>query len=53
MVHTEYTFLTNDEIIQFVTCGDNRTALEVELAQRLTVAIDANEGERYGNDARG
>lgn len=40
MERTSLAFLENEELLTLTQCKDNRTELEVELAQRLTTAID-------------
>jgi hypothetical protein len=37
---TEYSSLTTDELVQFASLREGATSLEVELAQRLTLALD-------------
>lgn len=43
MQHTEYSYLTDDEVISKVENKDDATSLEVELAARLQDAIDGIE----------
>jgi hypothetical protein len=40
MRHTAYTWLTMEELVDFVLASDDRTELEIELAQRLDLASD-------------
>lgn len=40
MRHTAYTWLTKEELVDFVLASDDRTELEIELAQRLDLASD-------------
>lgn len=40
MERTEYAVLTTDELVQFALSRISRTPLEVELANRLTIAND-------------
>lgn len=40
MQHTEYSYLTDEEVIYKVENKDDATSLEVELAARLQDAID-------------
>lgn len=37
---TEYSSLTSDELVQHVDLSEEATPLEIELAQRLTLALD-------------
>ena len=41
MKTTEYTWMTTEELLIVVQGKEGRTSLEVELAQRLAVAVDA------------
>lgn len=43
MQHTEYSYLTDEEVISKVENKDDATSLEVELAARLQDAIDCVE----------
>lgn len=43
MQHTEYSYLSDDELIAKVECKDAPTMLEIELAARLQDAIDGIE----------
>lgn len=43
MPHTEYSYLTDDEVIQKVETKQDPTSLEVELAARLQDCMDAVE----------
>lgn len=43
MQHTEYSYLTDEEVINKVEIKTNPTSLEVELACRLQDAIDGIE----------
>lgn len=43
MIHTQYSFLTTEELTNFALGRNTRNDLEVELAQRLQVADDAQE----------
>ena len=53
MQRTSYSTLTDDELIALVEMRDNRTEIEIELKQRLELALDelasagyaANDGE--------
>lgn len=40
MLTTEYSWMTSEELIALVTNSDAASALERELAQRLSVALD-------------
>ena len=40
MYQTEYSYLTSDELVHYALSRDNRTSLELELAQRLDIALD-------------
>jgi hypothetical protein len=40
MYQTEYSYLTSDELVHYALTRDNRSSLELELAQRLEIAID-------------
>lgn len=40
MIRTTYSHLDTRELIQFALCRDTRSDLELELAQRLELAID-------------
>lgn len=40
MYQTEYSYLTTEELVYYALTRDNRTSLELELAQRLDIAID-------------
>lgn len=53
MYQTEYSYLTSDELVHYALTRDNRTSLELELAQRLDIAIDmlCSEDEDDGYDA--
>ena len=51
MTHTEYSWMSSDELVQFVESRkDDRTPLEIELAQRLEVYLAHSEA---ADDARG
>lgn len=53
MYQTEYSYLTSDELVHFALCRDNRTSLELELAQRLDIALDMLcDEDDDGDDAR-
>lgn len=55
MYQTEYSYLTSDELVHYALTRDNRTSLELELAQRLDIALDmlcSDEDEADGIDAR-
>lgn len=41
MLRTEYAFMQDGEIIDFVLVSDGRSSLEVELAQRLQITLAA------------
>lgn len=43
MQHTEYSYLTDEEVISKVVNKDDPTSLEIELAARLQDAIDGIE----------
>ena len=45
MLHTEYSFLTTKELIEFAALSDGRTSLERELAHRLQIASDMLESD--------
>lgn len=40
MYQTEYSYLTTDELVHYALTRDNRTSLELELAQRLDIAME-------------
>lgn len=40
MIRTEFAVCTTEELINFALLRDNRTSMEIELAQRLMLAID-------------
>jgi hypothetical protein len=40
MIHTAYSIIDTDELIAFTMTKSGASDLEVELAQRLTLAID-------------
>lgn len=40
MYQTEYSYLTSDELVHYALSRDNRSSLELELAQRLEIAIE-------------
>lgn len=40
MVRTSYSFLSTDELVHIALARDKRTEMEVELAQRLELALD-------------
>lgn len=40
MYQTEYSYLTTDELVHYALSRDNRNSLELELAQRLDIAMD-------------
>lgn len=40
MLHTEYSFMTSEELIAFTLTKDDLTNLELELVQRLIIALD-------------
>lgn len=44
MVTTEYAVLSTEELLQFTIMTGTRTPLEIELAQRLEVAVDTLRG---------
>jgi hypothetical protein len=43
---TEYASLTAEELIQFALMREGATSLEIELAQKLMIAVDMIEGDR-------
>lgn len=49
MQTTEYSWMTSEELILTVANKDNPTSLELELSQRLAVALD--ELGKSGDDA--
>lgn len=56
MTRTEYSWMETEELLMFVLNKKAATSLEVELAQRLTVAQDMItelESLQYGSDPRG
>lgn len=54
MYQTEYSYLTSDELVHYALTRDNRTSLELELAQRLEIAIDMlMDDEDYDGDDAG
>jgi hypothetical protein len=54
MVMTEYTLVDEQELIQLALFKDNRTSLEIELAQRLYVrSLDDESYFDYCDDPRG
>lgn len=54
MYQTEYSYLTTEELVHYALSRDNRSSLELELAQRLDIAMgmlmDEDEDEE-GHDA--
>lgn len=40
MVTTEYSWMTSEELVHMTLCNDTASALELELAQRLALALD-------------
>jgi hypothetical protein len=40
MVRTEYSILTDEELLQHVASKDKPSHIEIELAQRLAIALD-------------
>lgn len=55
MYQTEYSYLTSDELVIYALNRDNRSSLELELAQRLDIALDmlcGDDEDDYGDDAR-
>ncbi len=40
MIETEYSAIETDDLVEFVLADQNATTREVELAQRLMLAID-------------
>lgn len=40
MYQTEYSYLTTEELVHYALSRDNRSSLELELAQRLDIAMD-------------
>lgn len=55
MLRTEYAVMETQELIDYALLRDNRRSMEVELAQRLSIALSRiNELEdEHGYDARG
>jgi hypothetical protein len=51
MVRTEYSVLTDEELLQHVAFKDKPSHLEIELAQRLAIALDLL--AEHGLDSRG
>lgn len=51
MVRTEYSILTDEELLQHVAFQEKPTAAEIELAQRLALALDllAEHGPKPGS----
>lgn len=47
MYQTEYSYLTTNELLNYALNRDNLSSLELELAQRLDIAMDMlfDEGE--------
>ena len=54
MYQTEYSYLTSDELVNYALSRDNRSSLELELAQRLDIALDmlCDDEDDDGDDAR-
>lgn len=52
MKRTVYSMLSSDELVDFALARDNATEMEIELAQRLGIAMAMLE-EINGADARG
>jgi hypothetical protein len=50
MERTIHATLTTDELIRFAMFKDNRTSLEIELAQRLEVALHQLSGGDQDDD---
>lgn len=40
MVTTEYSWMTSEELVHMALCKDTASHLELELAQRLALALD-------------
>lgn len=40
MVTTEYSWMTSEELVHMTMLRDDASALEIELAQRLILALD-------------
>ena len=40
MYQTEYSYLTTEELVHYALSRDNQTSLELELAQRLDIAMN-------------
>jgi hypothetical protein len=52
MRRTVYSVLSSEELIDFALQRDNATDMEIELAQRLNIALDML-GAEDGEDSRG
>lgn len=50
MYQTEYSYLTSDELVHYALSRDNRSSLELELAQRLEIAIEMLLGDEDDDD---
>jgi hypothetical protein len=44
VVRTEYSWLTSEELVMIASNKKSATPLEIELAQRLAVYVDEQEG---------
>lgn len=53
MLRTPYSHMTTNELLVFTLGRDNSTFLEVELAQRLTIAVDALDEDGLAEEAGG
>ncbi len=51
MEETPYTLMASRELVELAVCRDTRTLLELELAQRLDLALDALEDGEELDDA--
>lgn len=43
MLETPYSLMSSRELVELALCRDNRNELEIELAQRLDLALDVLE----------
>lgn len=45
MVVTEYSWMSTEELVDFVALSEHRTGLEIEMAQRLSLACATEDDE--------
>lgn len=51
MSETPYSLMPSRELVELAICRDNRSDLEVELAQRLDLALDVLEESEEVDDS--